>query len=125
MATRYTKPLAIGRPHRPHVIPPCDSEIAEQIGIDLMCRITLSRPWLSIQRFKAHTPHQRPDMFAAHRDALLSQQIPEHARAGKRQFHMQSIDLSHKGLITLGDRLGRVINAAATHPQGFHLFAHR
>jgi hypothetical protein len=60
-------------------------------------------------------------MAAAHFQALMAEQIEQHAATGKRVVQMQLVDLAHQSQILGGDRTRLVIDAAATDTQHFCL----
>lgn len=55
----------VGDVRRPDVIRLNDFQIAQQVGIDLVCRMPLAGVGFAIPRMDAHAPHQGPDTFSA------------------------------------------------------------
>ena len=51
---------------------------------------------LAIQGLNPHAPHQRGDMPPVNRMARSPQEVPQHARAGKRIGQMQLVEPPHQ-----------------------------
>src|SRR5215218_8919524 len=64
-------------------------------------------------------------MAAADVDPLLSEEIPQHAAARKREFEVQLVHPAHDGQIGRRHRSGQVIDAATADPKRLGLLGDR
>jgi hypothetical protein len=81
---------------RPDVIGADDRQAAQEIRVDLVGRMPLTRPRPAIHRGDAHTPHQGRDLPSPNGMALLPEEIPQHPGAGKRIVQMQCVNPAHQ-----------------------------
>jgi hypothetical protein len=80
---------------------------------------------LAVQRLDAHALHQRRHMLAPDLEALLGQQIAQHARARKRHFQMQTIDALHQLEISFRNRPRQGVHRGTGNPQSLGLTPNR
>ncbi len=60
-----------------------------------MFRMSLCGPGLAVERLYAHLPHQGTHMLAPDLDAILSEDVSQHADTGKWGLQVQTIDALH------------------------------
>jgi len=84
-----------------------DRKAAQQIRIDPVAwrRLGGARP--AIDRFRAHSPHQRSHVTPAHLALLGGQQALQHARAGEGELQMQLVHAPHQRKIGCRDDAAR------------------
>ena len=117
--------LNLGQVHGPNLIRSGDSQMPQQIGIDLMPWMALCRPRLAIQGFDAQSLHQCGDVLAPHVMAFLAQQALQHSGTGKWKRRVQTINPIHQCLIAITDGPGAIVDSASTDVQHLGLVADR
>ena len=113
-ATRHRD---VGNVHGPDLVGPIDGQMAQQIRVDRMPGMPAARVRLAVQRLDAHTPHQGRHVLAADREAVLAEQVAQHATPGERVFEVQPVDPAHEVEILLAHGPSPVVHAAAADAQ--------
>ena len=100
-ATRHRKVRDI---RRPDLIGSGDRQMAEQIRVHPMRRMSLAGVGFAVQRFDAHASHHGAHSLTPDPVAFSPQQVAQHSGSGKRRGQMELVDPAHQRQIRRGHR---------------------
>jgi len=121
-ATRHRKVRDI---RCPNLIGSGDRQMAQQIGVHPMRRMSLAGRGFTVQRFDAHASHQGAYSLTPDPVAFAPQQVAQHPGSGKRRGQMQLVDPAHQHQIRCGHRTRLRVGRRARQLQELALPYHR
>ena len=115
----------IGDIHGPDLVGPGNREMAQQVWIDRVAGMFAARVGFAVEGLDDHFAHQGRHVLAPDVDAVLTQQIAQHAGSGERALQMQFVDATHECEVGLAHGLRQVVHAPAADVENLGLTDHR
>ena len=81
---------------RPDLVGSGDRQMAKQIGVHPMCRMSLAGVGFAVERFEAHGGHHGTHPLAPDLVSFSPQEVAQHSGSGKRRGQMELVDPAHQ-----------------------------